>query len=62
MTLKVSNDEGMTWPEKWHTLVDDRTTAYSCLTPIGDDHIGLIYEAPGELFFVRYLIDELLGK
>lgn len=22
MTLKVSRDEGMTWPERWHTLYD----------------------------------------
>ena len=62
MTIKVSSDEGMTWPERWHTLVDERTTAYSCMTQVDDKHIGLVYEAPGELFFVRYRIDELLGK
>lgn len=62
MTIKVSNNEGMSWPEKWHTLVDDRSTAYSCLTAVGDDKIGLVYEAPGELYFVRYSIDELLEE
>ena len=61
MTIKVSNDEGMSWPDKSHTLVDDRSTAYSCLTAVGDDKIGLVYEAPGELYFVRYSIDELFG-
>ncbi|MDA7921945.1 exo-alpha-sialidase [Verrucomicrobiales bacterium] len=61
MTIKVSNDEGMSWPDKWHTLVDERSTAYSCLTAVGDDKVGLVYEAPGELYFVRYSIDELFG-
>ncbi|MGY8690429.1 MAG: exo-alpha-sialidase, partial [Verrucomicrobiales bacterium] len=33
MSLKVSRDEGMTWPESWHTLYDARPGAgYSCLT------------------------------
>lgn len=61
MTIKVSSDEGLTWPEKWHALIDERSSAYSCLTRIGNDEIGLIYEAPGELYFVRYSIDELLA-
>ncbi len=62
MTIKVSDDEGMTWPAKWHSLVDERTTAYSCMTHVGDDHVGLLYEAPGELYFVRYSIEELLAQ
>jgi len=62
MTIKVSDDEGLTWPEKWHTLVDERFTAYSCMTPVGENHTGLVYEAPGELYFVRYSIEELLRK
>ena len=60
MTIKVSADEGNTWPEKWHTLVDERSAAYSCMTAVGKDKIGLVYEAPGELYFVRYTIEELL--
>jgi sialidase-1 len=60
MTIKVSNDEGKTWPEKWHTLVDERSTAYSCMTAVGPDKIGLVYEAPGELYFIRHTIEELL--
>jgi len=62
MTIKVSNDEGMTWPEKWHTLIDEGTSMYSCMTLVGDDHIGLFYEAPGEIYFVRVPIAELLGE
>jgi sialidase-1 len=62
MTIKISNDEGMTWPSKWHTLVDSRFAAYSCMTQVGDDKIGLLYERPGELHFVRYTIDQLMGE
>ena len=62
MTIKVSNDEGLTWPEKWHTLVDAGPSAYSCMTAIGDDKIGLVYETPGELVFVRYSIEALLNQ
>ncbi|MCL4109428.1 UNVERIFIED_CONTAM: hypothetical protein GTU68_043656 [Idotea baltica] len=62
MSIKVSEDEGLTWPEKWHTLVDAGPSAYSCLSAIGDDKIGLLYETPGELVFVRYSIEELLQR
>ena len=62
MTIKVSDDEGATWPEKWHTLIDERFTAYSCMTLVGEDKVGLLYEGPGELYFVRVPIAELLGE
>ena len=62
-TLKLSKDEGMTWPEKWHTLYDERPgSGYSVLTPIGNDKIGVLYEGPGELYFLRFAIDELLNR
>ncbi len=61
MTLKVSNDEGMTWPKKWHTLYDARRGAgYSCLTQVDDDHVGVLYEGVRELYFMKFSIDELL--
>ena len=61
-TLKVSNDEGMTWPERWHTLYDERFTAYSCLTRIDDERIGLLYEGTGGLLFLRFRIADLLDE
>lgn len=62
-TMKVSNDEGMTWPAKWHTLYDERPgSGYSTLTQIDEDHVGVLYEGPGELYFLRFSIDELLGQ
>ena len=61
MTLKVSNDEGMTWPKQWHTLYDARPGAgYSCLTQVDDNHVGVLYEGVRELYFMKFSIDELL--
>ncbi len=61
MTVKVSKDEGMSWPEKWHTLYDIRKcSGYSCLSPIGDDYVGVLYEGPTEMYFLRFPISDLL--
>ncbi len=61
MTIKVSDDEGMTWPDEWHTLYDSRNgSGYSCLAPVGEDHVGVLYEGPTELYFLRFSIEELV--
>lgn len=61
MTLKFSKDNAATWPEKWHTLYDERTGAgYSCLAPAGNDHIGVLYEGQCELYFLRVPLSECL--
>jgi sialidase-1 len=63
MTIKVSKDEGMTWPEEMHTLYDIRScSGYSCLTRIGPDHIGVLYEGPKQMYFRRFRIDELVNE
>jgi sialidase-1 len=63
MTIKVSEDEGMTWPDQWHTLYDSRNgSGYSCLAPVGEDHVGVLYEGPMELYFLRLSIEGLLNK
>lgn len=60
-TLKVSKDEGMTWPEKWHTLYDERPgSGYSVLTRIDQNHVGVLWEGPGELYFLRFSLRELV--
>lgn len=62
MTLKVSNDNGNTWPSRWHTRYDQRLGyGYSCLTQIDEDHVGLLYEGSGELYFLRFPIHELIA-
>ena len=61
LTIKISEDDGMTWPEKWHTVYDARLgNGYSCLAPIGDDHVGVLYEGETELFFLRISLEKLL--
>lgn len=62
MTVKVSKDLGMTWPDSLHTLYDIRSGAgYSCLAPAGDRHLGVLYEGPSEIYFLRIPVNELLG-
>lgn len=61
MTVKVSADEGMTWPEELHTIYDKRSGAgYSCLAPADDKHLGILYEGPLEMYFLRIPVAELL--
>ncbi len=42
MTVRMSYDEGKTWPVA--KLLDPRDAAYSCLTVLPDSEIGLLYE------------------
>lgn len=54
MTLKRSDDQGMSWPEKQQWLYDSREGfGYSCLAPIDEKHLGVIYEGSGSLYFLR---------
>ncbi|MCH7227372.1 family 20 glycosylhydrolase [Haloferula sp. A504] len=63
MTVKVSEDLGMSWPESMHTLYDKRSGAgYSCLAPADDAHLGILYEGPVEIYFLRIPVDELLER
>ncbi len=44
-TIKVSFDEGLTWPEEyWIELDEGRGSGYSCLTSINEKTIGILYE------------------
>jgi sialidase-1 len=55
MTLKLSTDEGMTWPESWHRLYDSRNGfGYSCLAPATDSHVGVLYEGRSTMYFLRF--------
>jgi len=59
LTVKVSEDMGMTWPEKWHLLVEERDAQYSSLSPTADGALGLLYERQGHILFVRIPLDAL---
>lgn len=63
MTVKVSTNNGRTWPMNLRTRYDYRSlNGYSCLTNIGDSHIGILYEGRTEIWFLRIPIAELLGQ
>ncbi len=62
MTIKVSLDDGKTWPEKYNRLIDSGSgSGYSCLTKIDDKHFGILYEgSQADLIFQKFSIDEIL--
>lgn len=63
MTIKVSLDDGETWPEKYWLLLDEgHSRGYSCLTSIDENTIGILYEgSQADMAFERISLDELLG-
>lgn len=63
MTVKVSADDGLTWPEHRHTVYDARNgLGYSCLAPADATHVGVLYEGLAELYFLRLPLADLLGS
>ncbi len=62
MTIKVSEDQGNSWPEKYHTLIDEGLgRGYSCMTPIDQGTIGILYEgSQADLVFQKIRLADLL--
>jgi sialidase-1 len=61
MTIKVSRDEGRSWPARGHSLYDQRPCfGYSCLTRVDEEHVGVLYEGSRELYYLRMPIRELI--
>jgi len=62
--LKVSFDNGMTWPEKYWLLLDEGyNKGYSCLTSIDEKTIGIIFEgSQADMTFESIPLDELLKR
>ncbi|MCU0457783.1 MAG: exo-alpha-sialidase [Bacteroidales bacterium] len=63
-TVKVSFDDGMTWPEDYWLLLDEwYNRGYSCLTSIDEKTIGIIYEgSQADMTFESIPLDELLKR
>ena len=63
-TLKMSLDDGMTWPEEYWIQFDALPgEGYSCMTSIDNDTIGILYEGSGaNLVFQQIKVEELLQK
>lgn len=64
MTIKLSKDEGMSWPEEYQVLLDEGMgRGYSCLTSIDENTIGILYESSqSDLVFQKIPLEELLMK
>ncbi len=61
-TVQVSFDDGLTWPDSHHWLLDDgRGAGYPSLTRIDSDHVGIVYEgSQSHLVFEKLPIIDLL--
>lgn len=62
MTIKVSFDDGETWPAEHQLLIDAGWgRGYSCMTKIDDQNIGILYEgSQADLTFQKFSIEEIL--
>ncbi|MCC5908705.1 MAG: exo-alpha-sialidase [Balneolaceae bacterium] len=63
MTLKLSKDQGRTWPVAHQLLLDEnRGFGYSSLTMVDEETVGILYEGVRDLYFQKIKLDELLGR
>ena len=62
ITLKVSFDDGNTWPSDKYILLDELNGAgYSCITSIDNDIIGIIYEGSrAQLIFQKINLKQII--
>ena len=63
ITLKVSFDDGKTWPDDKKILLDEYPGfGYSCITSVNESTIGVFYESSqAQMVFQRIKLEELLG-
>lgn len=63
ITIKLSKDDGKTWPQKWWTLLDENVGAgYSCMTMIDHETIGILYEgSQSHMTFQRIKLQDIVG-
>jgi sialidase-1 len=61
-TVQVSFDDGLTWPQAHHLLLDEGLgRGYPSISRIDDDHVGIVYEgSQADLVFERLALAELL--
>lgn len=62
ITLKVSYDNGNTWPENKKILLDEYNgRGYSCITSVDEKTIGILYESSqADMVFQQIKLEELL--
>lgn len=63
ITIKASLDNGETWPAEFQALLYEPSNyGYSCLTLVGENTIGILYEGVRELYFQKVLISDIFGS
>jgi len=62
ITLKLSFDDGLTWPTDKYVLLDELNgRGYSCITSVDDETIGILYESSqADLVFEKISLTELI--
>ncbi|MBI1325830.1 sialidase [bacterium] len=62
-TIQVSLNDGKSWPERLHILLDEgRGAGYPSLTQIDGKHVGIVYEGSrAHVVFQKFRIAELVG-
>ena len=62
MTLKVSYDNGNSWPDNKKILLDEYNgRGYSCITSVDENTIGILYESSNaDMVFQQIKLEELL--
>ena len=59
MTVKLSRDQTLTWPDADARLYDSRPCfGYSCLAVADATHLGVLYEGSGSIQFLRLSLGE----
>lgn len=49
MMIKASQDGGRTWPKPYRLLLDEGFSAYSCMSMIDEETVGILYEGSRSL-------------
>lgn len=62
ITIKVSFDDGLTWPERNWILLDEwNSRGYSCITSVDNNTVGILYESSmSDLVFQRFTVAEVI--
>jgi sialidase-1 len=64
-TIKVSFDDGLTWPSEHWLLLDEGLGrgGYSCLTSIDENTIGILYESSqADMTFQKIALNKMVPK
>lgn len=64
ITIKVSFDNGLTWPDQHQLLLDeDEGWGYSCMTMIDKETVGILYESSvSEITFQKIKLKDIIKE